>query len=482
MAIYSFMRKGIDLEKIEIDISLVPGLPAFHLIGLPDASIKESILRVKSALRHQGYRLPQKDQVIINLKPAYEKKSSQGLDLAIAAAYLIQTGQLEQATVSDARDLYFYGELTLNGEVRTPADLQLLEDSPANSKIITGETENKLGFFHGCVKTLADLINVRWQEGLWQSDDSPSALIDKFKDFEFSEKAAETMTIVASGEHNTFIAGPAGTGKTTFTEAVHTLLRTAILPEKKKIAKIAKITGKEVVGRPFISPHHSSTEIALLGGGIPPQPGEITRAQHGMLVLDEFLEFSSYVKESLREPIEKHEITINRAANKVTFPADFLLVATSNLCPCGEYVPNCETKCGFYSSYCKSYYKKLSGPLMDRFEIITFSHDWKSKEKTSVYNMKEKVMRAQDFALRTRGQNKMNSRLTLAECEQLVTPFVRKNLLPEVPQSHRRMLAFLRVARTIADLECSEAITGQHLNRAKSLTIQPFRELKTAWY
>lgn len=488
MRVFSYVRKGIDLEAVEIEISLVPGVPTFHLIGLPDASIKESVIRIKSALRHQGFKLPQREQVIIHLKPSHEKKSSLGLDLAIAAAYLWRTEQLKVPSYNNEEKIFLYGEVSLEGAVVAPQDIELLEKLEENSVLISGQAKNPaknfLHFHHGRVETLRDLENVTWCEGRFSSVLS-EPLVSRFEDYEFAPTLARLMAVVGAGEHNVFIAGPAGSGKTTFSEALHSLLREPTVEEKSKIEKIARITGKEIAGRPFISPHHGSTDIALLGGGVPPYPGEITRAQHGVLVLDEFLEFKSYVKESLREPIEKHEITICRSGAKVTFPADFLLIGTTNLCPCGEYVPSEPAPCGASSSRCKSYYQRLSGPLLDRFEIVSFSHNWRKKQKSeSLQNLagiRLQVKAAQDFALKSRGQKIMNSRLCLKECEATVPDFVRKNLLPELPTSHRRLAALYRVARTLADLAGEEKILGLHIEGAKNLTIRPFQEIKEAW-
>ena len=480
MRVYSFVRKGIDLETVEIEVSLVPGIPAFHLIGLPDASIKESVMRIKSALRHQGFKLPKCEQVIFHLKPSHEKKSSQGLDLALSAAYLWKTEQLSMPQTANGESVYLYGEVSLVGQVSAPEDLELLETSPQQSLLITGVGKSPLNFMHGRVGSLRDLEKIAWCEGSF-SQISTQEIPSRFESFEFSPPTAELLAIATTGEHNIFLAGPAGTGKTTFSEAMHALLRLPTRDEKRKIDKIARITKCEVNGRPLISPHHSSTEIALLGGGVPPYPGEITRAQHGVLVLDEFLEFEHAVKESLREPIEKHEITVSRAGAKVTFPADFLLVGTSNLCPCGDYSPVKPVACGHHSTYCKSYYKRLSGPLLDRFEIVAFSHDWGDKQKVPFKDIRKKVREAQEFAKISRGQDKMNSRLNLKECEEGLSSFVRKHLLPEHMSSHRRLLALYRVARTFADLEAAPGILGRHIEKAKNLTIQPFREMKEAW-
>ena len=488
MRFYSFCRKGIDLEEVEIEISLMPGLPMFHITGLPDASIRESLIRIKSALRHQEFILPTKDQVLIHLSPSFEKKSSQGLDLAIAAAYLIKTGQIQMTEAKDTK-IYFYGELGLEGDVKSPADIELLEDTPESSLLITGPSERPLDLFHGQIRNLKDLTEIRWLEPQF---DSPAAIVKSNSEAEvhshlehmkFSKSYAELLTTVAVGEHNSFVAGPAGTGKTTLSRALHRVLRPPTQAEQKKINKISRIARRSFCKRPYVAPHHSASDIALLGGGVPPQPGEVTRAQFGVLVLDEYLEFKHHVKESLREPIESHEITVCRTAGRVAFPADFLLVGTSNLCQCGEYVPNRPTKCGYSSTRCKSYLQRLSGPMLDRFEIVAFSHQWKNKkgeESVSLAQIRQQVLEAQKFAKDSRGQVKMNSRLSLNECESLIDPFTRMNLMPELPESHRRLMALLRVARSLADMAESDKIQAQHIEQARLLTVKPFLDLKEA--
>lgn len=484
MRVKSFVRRGIDLEPIEIEVSLVPGIPSFHLIGLPDAAIKESLMRIRSALRHQGFSLPTRDQVLIHLKPSYEKKTSQGLDLAIAAAYLFKTEQIPGIQFQDNDEIYFYGEVSLEGDISSPPDLDLLDWLSEECLLVTGCGHDHLDFRHGQARTLRDLENIKWCEGRFAGElDDPSQreTFTRLRDHRFGETVSRLLTVVAAGEHNVFVAGPAGTGKTTFSEALHAVLRPSTREEWRTMAKITRVTGQDMVGRPLLAPHHSSTDIALLGGGVPPFPGEVTRAQHGVLMLDEFLEFDSHVKESLREPIEKHEITICRAGARLTLPADFLLVGATNLCPCGEYVPGRPAHCKSYSSYCKSYYQRLSGPLLDRFEVVAFSHLWRGERRERLSEIHERVLSAQRFAHKSRGQTKMNSRLTLQECEQVVPPFVREHLLPEMPSSQRRHLALLRVARTLADLEGSESVRGRHIEDAKALTIQPFEDIKGAW-
>ena len=211
--------------------------------------------------------------------------------------------------------------------------------------------------------------------------------------------------------------------------------------------------------RPFVAPHHSIPVMSMLGGGSPPIPGEISRAHGGVLVLDELLEFHSYVRESLREPIESKSITISRRGVSCQFPANFLLMATTNLCPCGDYVPQRPTRCRFPLARCRSYLDKMSGPLLDRFSIISFSHQWRGEFEVSLSKIGENIRRAREFGKRSRGQTLNNSELDLRTLEGFIDDFTLKNLLPSFEDSHRRKLAMLQVARSLADMEEQEEVS-----------------------
>ncbi len=490
MSVFSFYRKGLDLHPIEIEVTLLPGIPSFHVTGLPDVATKESVMRIKAALRHQGFQLPKRDQVLFNLRPNHERKSSRGLDLALAAAYIWQTGQIpENPKRKGSSRVFLYGELTLDGQVAKPNDLDLLDFLSADDLLITGDGESVHS--RGVIRDLRGLANIEWREGEFTP---PEFEIDRRMDhLTFCKAAAEILAIAAAGEHNLFIAGPAGSGKTTFARALHSCLRAPTLAEWRRIEKIERIAASErrlteagnpdprVKSRPLIAPHHSASEIAILGGGVPPHPGEITRAQHGLLVLDEFLEFSPAVVESLREPIERHEITVIRHGARVTFPADFVLIATTNLCPCGDFVPGQSYKCSYSQTRCRSYYQRLTGPFLDRFEAICFTQKWKQTHDEDVAQIRERVRAAQQFAQSTRGQLLPNSRLELDTLEATVRPFTLKNLMPEIPPSRRRRLALFRIARTVADLAESEDIKVEHIHAAAEWTIRPFHAFRQAF-
>jgi magnesium chelatase family protein len=458
----SFIHDFLNLEPIEVEVALLPGLPSISITGLPDAAIRESLTRIKSALRSQGFELPKREQVIVHLRPSFSRKSSCGLDLAIAAAYLAATGQIE---LSLDEKFYFYGELTLDGRVIAPDDCVIVDQDQLDGKLITGECV--LPFPHGELRVLSDLRQISWVTG---ESGSQAFVRPPIPDMEFPKPAAELMAIVGAGEHSVMLAGPAGTGKSTFSEMLHKVLLSPNDDMFKVWRKIARFTGEKYDWRPMRQPHHSATSMAIIGGGLPPLPGEISRAHGGLIVFDEFLEFSPDVREALREPMEKKQITISRKGVSALYPADALYVATTNFCPCGKKSLKSSPFCRFSRTRCNSYLERLTGPVLDRFEILAITDTWQHKTKIPISDIFDQVSRAREFQL-ARGQLISNHKLAESEVLSQVDPFVAKNLLPDTGDSRRRKLALLRVARTCADLDGEQTIQAKHIEKSRQLTI-----------
>ena len=401
MSFYTFHRQGLNLEFFEVECSFLPGMPRIHLSGLADMAAKESLLRVRSALLSAQFQLPNHEQVILNLKPAYIKKQSHGIDLAIAMSYLWNSGQLINSAFTkfieskNIKKIFVYGELSLTGEVMTPEDLDFLDRKILNEEnlLITGSLSHDLKrrFMNGMYFELGninELIDSQIEragfennineynpasEFIYENSLSMQSLTQEIQNgrpelapISFSNKAADLMSLIATGEHSLLLVGPSGTGKTTFMDSIYSCLKDPSADEFFEIKKLAKVFGLNPRWRPFVAPHHSATSISVIGGGLPPEPGEITRAHGGILYLDEFLEFDNEVKEALREPVEKHEIRISRKGTSIVFPARILLLATSNLCPCGDLVPGGRTSCSYSLFKCRSYMNRLSGPMLDR--------------------------------------------------------------------------------------------------------------------
>jgi magnesium chelatase family protein len=284
---------------------------------------------------------------------------------------------------------------------------------------------------------------------------------------QFSRSQARLLEILAVGEHSALLAGPAGSGKTTVAQSLAGFLREPSLNEFRKLKKIHQEFGSALHWRPTVKPHHSTPTMAMIGGGSVPFAGEISRAHGGILILDEMLEFHPAVQEALREPFEEGKIRVCRNGKFKDFPAEALIVATTNLCPCGKWTPVLKDSkvCSFSNVRCQSYRHRLSGPLIDRFEILEFTNGIGNLEVDGESLLK-RVRQAQDFSRSLQKEDVKNSRKSF---ESLV-----KNLFSHQLQyanldqqtSQRRKLAVLRVARTLADLDLSEMIRREHLDEA----------------
>ncbi|MDE0119404.1 MAG: ATP-binding protein [Bdellovibrionales bacterium] len=473
MRIFSFAQDGSQMVPVEVQLSLIPGLPQVQFTGLPDMAIKESIMRIKSAIRAQNFEWPKTRQIIINLRPAHLKKSSQGLELAVACALLWKTEQLPPPSDMSS-PFYVYGELSLDGTVSVPQDWESL---PVRKEgILTGrikEGNYLCPLFQ--ISQLRDLENptfvpVKPITELLQKPPIP--------DICFSEKAAHILSIVAAGFHSLLLAGEAGSGKSTLSEHLPYLLPPPSSYEFRESRRVWSRMGRSLVWRPFVHPHHSITPLAMIGGGYPLFYGEITKAHGGILFMDEYLEFHPKVQEALREPVERGEICIARRGQSEKFPARFLLVAATNLCPCGDLVPGKSSPCSYSLRRCFSHLERLNGPMLDRFDILAFSDQWKTGNlSVSLKEIYKRVMRADAFR-RKRGQKEVNARLSLQELESSLSVFLKETQLSSSISSKRRKKAILKVARTLADLNENESIEVQHIDQAKELSLIPFMQIK----
>lgn len=470
MRIISFAREGYRMIPCEVELSLTSGIPKVEIIGLADPSIRECVLRLKKAFQAQNFKWPNKKQITINLRPAYMKKTSQGLDLAIACALLWKTQQMDPP-ISIKEDQFIYGEVTLDGQVEAPSDWMQIDQHP----LLTGKIEDK-EFFNDLytVENLKELSNPQYVQAEplshWMKRPDLPAV-------QFSEKSAFLLEVVSSGEHSVLLGGEAGSGKTTLASHIPYLLGNPDEEEFKTSKKLAKYSGRKLNWRPFITPHHSTPPLSMIGGGASLFMGEISKAHSGILFLDEYLEFQYKVQEALREPIERGEICISRQGKRVFFPARFMLTAATNLCPCGSYIPGENFACSYSLRKCRSCLDRLSGPMLDRFDILALSSFWKGPLKVSLESMRERVDQAV-FMRQKRHQTKVNGRLSWEELTRQISPFILNNIFPAEISSYRRKTAVLRVARTIADLESREDITPQDIEKSTLLTLKSFHQLR----
>lgn len=478
MKLKSLVRENNSLVPVEVEVTLLPGLPTIQFLGLPDQIIKESIHRIKSAIRQQGFDFPKAHQVFVNIRPNHLKKSSRGLELAVASGILWATGQLPRPAVPDP--FYIYGELGLSGEVYEPEDLASDFEANGDTQVLTGALSALCcPFARRVAHELKEIPQSQFHPPEMQSLQlqRPQEGLDLF----FSEVHAQILSLAALGGHSLLLAGPSGSGKSTIAKTLASLMSE---PRPEEILEIKKINRdlheEDGVWRPVIHPHHSSTPLAVVGGGVPPRPGEISRAHRGILILDELLEFDGKVQESLREPMEEGAIRISRGTRAIRYPAMAQVVATTNLCPCGDFTPGSRVSCRYALIKCRSYSQKLSGPLVDRFEILYFTEKKKAPEAGSLSGQKilENLEECREWLGQQGRGALLNSRRPLKDLENEVDRFHFKHMMSKDLGSQRRYQATLRVARTLADLERQDVIQGRHLDEALQLTWLPFERLK----
>jgi magnesium chelatase family protein len=474
MIIQSFVKSDFGFRPVKLEIVLMPGISQIQILGLPDQTIKESSKRIISALRYQGFRIPAGKQVLINLQPNDLKKSSQGLDLAMALGILLESEQIPKDFFDFSKG-YCYGTLSLKGEVLTPSDLSLLNYENFNKALLTGVNQDLWHFETHQLKNLAEYANIEIKQK------SQSFFQCKQRDFNselrFDMHLSRLIAIVATGEHPLLIAGAAGCGKTTMVENLATLLTKPSESVFLESKKYWMMMGKDLTQRPIVQPHHSVTPISMIGGGMPIKFGEISLAHGGTLILDELLEFHPLVQSALREPMEKGKIYISRAGGRKTYPCDSLILATTNLCACGNFQGDAHCNCRCSSLKLRNYIQRLTGPFLDRFTIFNIYQKPKIDLKVGLQEIKKQIDLATEFQKNNRSQEIKNNRLTVDELLKQLASGIDLDMLPYT-KSHRRQLSLLRVARTLADLDMSENIQQSHLEESKQWTVSDIYKLE----
>jgi len=479
MRVQSFIRQGDELGKVEIELTLQPGLPQIHFLGLPDTALRESSLRIRSAIRSQGFHLPQAQQILVHLRPTHLRKTSRGLDLAVAAALLWETEQIPPPPAPGSIPLV-YGALTLTGEVEIPDDADELDIAPL-SPVITGVGTVDLPYATWRLGELKDLRGElaltapRWPCA-WRR---PAAPVKSYP-----RPAALLAAVIAAGEHPALIAGPPGSGKSTLVDSVPSWLEEPTNRPGSDLRRLAK-KGQAGAWRPIVRPHHSITPLAMIGGGGRLYSGEITRAHGGVLIMDELLEFESEIQEALREPMEAGQITIARGGRVKTFPSRSLVLATTNLCECGHFVPGEREKvslCRCTRSQRRRTLARLTGPFADRFAILAYSDAWRGScgGEVAAEKIAETVERAIEFRRRARHQELPNQLVPFANLEAELSPFHREYFLEGIAHqgSRRRFEAVVRIARTLADLAASPHLRPADLDDALAFGSRGHRVLE----
>lgn len=475
MKVQSLIRDRFELIPVEVEISLAPGLPGIQFLGLADQHLKESAQRIKSAIRRAGFRFPRSQQILVNLRPSHLKKSSRGLELAVAAAYLWESEQVPHLVRE--QNHFIYGELSLNGDVHEPEDLQqdLLYET---ATILTGATNPQASRFKKLkLQNLKDLAQPseqaaekyiyevkRPEEGLWRK---------------YSQKQARLLEILAVGELSLLMAGPPGSGKSLLAQSLISFLSPPSSQDLFYSHHMQRGRPSPPQWRPFVKPHHTTPVMSMIGGGSIPFAGEISRAHKGLLILDELLEFDPLVQEALREPFEEGLIRVARQGKVKEYPARSLIIGTTNLCPCGEWTPLLRERplCRFSEKRCSSYSQRLSGPIVDRFDLLFFTDHLHSLEIPGK-KILDKIQATQTWTVEQRPQQALARDMDLEDIKSLCQNAVLRDFTEQVWTSRRRQVSTLRAARVIADLDQSPRIKLEHYNEALPLTQHHFDKLK----
>ncbi|MFZ5812000.1 MAG: YifB family Mg chelatase-like AAA ATPase [Thermodesulfobacteriota bacterium] len=491
---------GIDAFPVELEVDLVrQGLPSFAMVGLAEGAVRESRERVLSAIKNSGYKLPAA-RITVNLAPADMRKEGSAYDLPLAVALLAAAGVLPPEA---AGGFVLAGELSLSGEIKpVPGILPvavMARGSGARGLLVPADNAREAAVVHDLpvygAASLAEAVDFFSGEAALTPEPPPEPapaagpgdIEADFSEVKGQQHAKRAVEIAAAGGHNLLFVGPPGSGKTMLAKRIPTVLPPLRFDEALEVTKIYSVAGQLprraalVETRPFRSPHHTISDAGLIGGGSHPRPGEVSMAHKGVLFLDELPEFKKSVLEVLRQPLEDGKVTIARAAMSLTYPADFMLVAALNPCPCG-YLGDPRHECTCTEPQIQRYRSRLSGPLLDRIDLqvevpaVPYKELRQEASPVDSASMRDRVLTARERqAARYAGTpvhvNAELSGARLSTCCRLGEEEHRflEGAVRRLGLSARSHTRILRIARTIADLDGDDGIRVEHLAEAVNL-------------